>query len=181
MFSGLAVCDGVNSSFEGSNSNDELVARGLRTPNSLKHQSDINPGFGGPIDRDTLWLYTSARFTRQANYVGGLFRNRNAFDITKWTYEPDTERAVNNATEQSVNLRLTWQANAKNKVNFFYDQHWRCQCGVTSPTISEEAANHIEYPISDLRSVAYTSTPTNRLLIEARAGIRREQYAYTPN
>jgi hypothetical protein len=182
MFSGSLFATAVNSSFEGSNSNDELIARGLRTPNSLKHQSDINPGFGGPIARDKLWIYTSARLTRQANYVGGLFRNKNAFDITKWHYEQDTsQRAVNNAREQSVNLRLTWQADAKNKVNFFYDQHWRCQCGVTSPIISEEAANHIEYPISDLRSVAYTSTPTNRLLIEARAGIRREEYAYTPD
>ena len=70
-----------------------LVARGLRTPNSLKHQSDVNPGFGGPLKRDTLWFYTSARFTRQANYVGGLFQNKNAGDITKWTYEPDPDRA----------------------------------------------------------------------------------------
>ena len=158
-----------------------LVARGLRTPNSLKHQSDVNPGFGGPLKRDTLWFYTSARFTRQANYIGGLFQNKNAGDITKWTYEPDPDqRAFNNASEQSVNLRLTWQAAAKQKLNFFYDQHWRCQCGITSPTVSQEAANHIEYPISDLRSVAYTATPTNRLLFEARFGIRREEYAYTP-
>ena len=33
---------------------------------------------------------------------------------------------------------------------------------------------------SDLRSVAYTATPTNRVLIEARFGVRREEYAYTP-
>ena len=158
-----------------------LVARGLRTPNSLKHQSDVNPGFGGPLKRDTLWFYTSARFTRQANYVGGLFQNKNAGDITKWTYEPDPDqRAFSNATEQSVNLRLTWQTAAKQKLNFFYDQHWRCQCGITSPTVSQEAANNIEYPISDLRSVAYTATPTNRLLFEARFGMRREEYAYTP-
>ncbi|MEO8257756.1 MAG: TonB-dependent receptor [Acidobacteriota bacterium] len=182
MVSGSLFATAVNSSFEGSNSNDDLIARGLRTPNSLKHQSDINPGLGGPVARDRLWIYTSARLTRQANYVGGLFRNKNAFDATKWNYEPDTtQRAVNNAREQSVNVRLTWQANTKNKVNFFYDQHWRCQCGVTSPTISEESANQIEYPISDLRSAAYTATPTNRLLIEARAGIRREEFAYTPD
>ena len=85
------------------------------------------------------------------------------------------------AWENSVNLRLTWQATAKSKFNFFYDQHWRCQCGVTSPIIAEEAANHIHYPISDLKSVSYTVTPTNRVLIEARFGERREEYAYTPD
>ena len=154
---------------------------GCATPNSLKHQSDVNPGFGGPLKRDTLWFYTSARFTRQANYVGGLFQNKNAGDITKWTYEPDPDqRAFSNATEQSVNLRLTWQAAAKHKLNFFYDQHWRCQCGITSPTVRRRrrTTSSIRSAICD-RS-AYTATPTNRLLFEARFGMRREEYAYTP-
>jgi hypothetical protein len=181
-FSGTLFATAVNSAFEGSNSNDELRARGLRTPNSLKHQSDVNPGLGGPLVLDRLWFYAAARFTRQANYVGGLFRNQHAGDITKWHYEPDeSARAVNSAREQSANVRLTWQATATTKFNFFYDQHWRCQCGVTSPTISEEAANHIHYPISDLRSLSYTATPSSRVLIEARAGVRREEFAYTPN
>jgi len=180
-YSGSLFATAVNSAFEGSNTDDSLVARGLRTPNSLKHQADINPGFGGPLQRDRLWFYTSARFTRQANYVGGLFQNKNAGDISKWTYEPDlSERAVNNATEDSVNLRFTWQASRSSKLNVFYDQHGRCQCGVTNPTVSEESANHIHYPISDLRSLAYTATPTNRVLVEARLGMRREEYAYTP-
>ena len=182
VLSGTLFATAVNSAFEGTNTNDDLRARGLRTPNTLKHQSDINPGVGGPLLVDRLWFYAAARFTRQANYVGGLFRNRNAGDITKWHYEPDeTERAVNSAREQSANLRLTWQATQGNKFNFFYDQHWRCQCGVTNPTVSEESANHIHYPISDLTSLAYTGTPSSRVLIEARAGARREEFAYTPN
>src|SRR6476620_2478226 len=70
-YSGTFFATAVNSAFEGTNTDDDLVARGLRTPNSLKHQSDINPGFGGPLKTDQLWFYTSGRFTRQANYVGG--------------------------------------------------------------------------------------------------------------
>lgn len=181
LFSGTFFGTAVNSSFQNANSNADLVARGLATPNSVKNQADVNPGFGGPLKQDKLWFYTSARFTQQANYVGGLFQNKNAGDITKWNYVPDpAQPAVNSANEESVNLRLTWQANARSKLNFFYDQHWRCQCAVTSPVISQEAANNIHYPISDLRSVAYTATPTSRVLIEARFGIRREEYAYDP-
>jgi hypothetical protein len=181
-FSGTLFATAVNDAFQSNNSNDDLVRRGLRTPNSLKHQADINPGLGGPLVKDRLWFYGSARFTRQANYVGGLFRNKNAGDITKWTYEPDTaNRAVNNAEEDSANLRLTWQAGRIHKLNFFYDQHWRCQCAVTAPTISQEAANEIHYPISDLRSLSYTATPSSRVLVEARVGVRREEFAYTPN
>jgi carboxypeptidase family protein len=180
-FSGSLFATAVNDKFEGSNTNADLQARGLRTPNSLKHQSDINPGFGGPLRQNTLWFYTAGRFTRQANYVGGLFRNKNAFDNSQWLYVPDEgNRAVNNAREQSVNLRITWQMAQNHKLNFFYDQHWRCQCSVTTPTLSEEAANELEYPISDFRTVAWTATLTNRLLFEARGGLRREEYAYTP-
>ena len=48
-YSGSFFATAVNSSFQGSNNTDELRARGLRTPNSLKLQYDINPGLGGPI------------------------------------------------------------------------------------------------------------------------------------
>ena len=181
-FAGSLFATAVNSSFQGSNNSDELIARGLRTPNSLKYQYDFNPGLGGPISQDKLWFYTSARFTRQNNYVGGLFQNANAYDITKWDYLPDeNEQAFADATEESVNLRLTWQANQANKISFFHDTHWRCQCAVVNPTISQEAGNRIEYPITDLSSVSYTGTPSSRILVEARVGLRREEYAYTPN
>ena len=172
----------MNSSFQGSNNTDELRARGLRTPNSLKLQYDINPGLGGPIRADKLWFYTSARFTRQANYIGGLFQNKNAFDITKWAYEPDESKpAFSDSTEESVNLRLTWQASQANKFSFFYDTHWRCQCAFTATTVAQEAAHLLEYPIQDLSSVSYTAAFSSRILVEARAGVRREEFAYTPN
>jgi Carboxypeptidase regulatory-like domain len=181
-YSGTLFATAVNSAFEGTNTNDELVARGLRTPNSLKLQYDVNPGLGGPLKEDRLWFYTSARFTRQSNYIGGLFQNQNAFDITKWAYVPDeAQRAFSNAAEQSLNLRLTWQVNALNKFSGFYDQHWRCQCRTTAATVSQEAAHELEYPISDLTSIAWTATPSNRVLVEARWGVRREEYAYSPH
>ena len=144
-YSGTLFATGVNSAFEGTNTNDELVARGLRTPNTLNLQDDVNPGLGGPMLADKLWFYTSARFTRQSNYIGGLFQNKNVDDPTKWTYEPDSEnRAFSNAAEQSINLRVTWQVNAINKLSFFYDQHWRCQCRTTAATVAQEAANELD-------------------------------------
>jgi hypothetical protein len=185
-FSGTLFATGATSGMQSSNSDADLVTRGLATPNRVKSQYDINPGLGGPLKEDLVWFYTSARFTRQDNYVGGLFQNANAGDITKWTYAPDTSKpSFNSANEKSVNVRLTWQANAKSKFNFFYDQHWRCQCpaapfSAASAPSSQESIYNLEYPISDMRSVAYTVTPTNRILIEARAGWRREEFAYDP-
>ena len=186
-FSGTLFATGATSGMQGQNSDESLVARGFPTPNSMKSQSDVNPGFGGPLALDRLWFYTSARFTKQENYVGGLFQNANAGDITKWSYAPDRSKpSFNSAYDRSVNLRLTWQASATSKFNFFYDQHWRCQCpaapfSAASAPSSQESIYNLEYPINDLRSMSYTATPTSRILIEARAGWRREVFAYDPD
>ena len=100
---------------QGSNTDADLVARGLATPNSLKQQSDINPGSRRAAEAGhALVLHLGAGSRTRQNYVGGLFQNKNAGDITKWTYVPDpAQQAVNAATENSVNLRLTWQATPK--------------------------------------------------------------------
>ena len=74
---GSLFATGVTSGWQTTNYESELQARGLRTPNSLKMQYDINPTLGGPLRTDRLWYFASARFTETHNYVGGLFRNAN--------------------------------------------------------------------------------------------------------
>ena len=96
-----------------------------------------------------------------------------------WTYDPDLSRpAFLNAFQRSVNLRLTWQASAKNKFSFFVDDQGRCQCANVTATMAPEAAISIEYPIQRMVTVGWTSPVTNRLLLEARAGFRGENYKY---
>ena len=48
-YSGSLFATGVTEGWQRSNYDTELQNRGLRTPNSLKMQYDINPGFGGPL------------------------------------------------------------------------------------------------------------------------------------
>jgi hypothetical protein len=171
---------GVTSGWQTSNYTSDLQARGLRTPNSLKMQYDINPTLGGPLRADKLWYFTSARFTETHNYVGGLFRNANEYNINEWLYVPDYNRpATNDATERQVGLRLTWQANPTNKFSFYSENHWRCQCRITNPTVSYEAATKLEYPLNSFSTVSWTSPVTNRVLLEGRVGFRRERYVYS--
>jgi len=179
MFKGSLFATGANSSFQADNYMTDLQARGLRTPNSVKMNYDINPGVGGPLQKDTLWFYGSARWTKTQNFVGGMFYNRNAGIENVWTYDPDLSNpAYANAFQRSVNLRLTWQANQKNKFSFFVDDQGRCQCANVAATTAPEAAISIEYPIQRMMSVGWTSPRTNRVLLEARAGFRGENYKY---
>src|SRR4029453_10800133 len=170
---GTLFATGSNSGFQASNYTTDLQDRGLRTPNSVKMNYDINPGVGGPLRKDALWFYASARWTKTQNYVGGMFDNRNAGLENIWAYDPDLSRpSFANAFQRSVNTRLTWQANLKNKFGFFLDDQGRCQCANVNATTAPEAAISIEYPIQRMASVSWTSPQTSRLLLEARAGFR---------
>jgi hypothetical protein len=178
--SGSLFATGVTSGWQTTNYESELQARGLRTPNSLKMQYDINPTLGGPLRADRLWYFASARFTETHNYVGGLFRNANEYNINEWLYVPDVNRpATNDATERQVGLRLTWQASAKNKFSAYHENHWRCQCRIANPTVSWESASNLEYPLNSFSTLSWTSPLTNRVLLEARLGFRRERYVYS--
>src|SRR4029453_12024625 len=126
-----------------------------------------------------LWYYRAARWVKTQNYIGGMFYNKNEGIKNIWTYDADFDRpAFVNATQQSVNLRLTLQANPKNKFSFFWDEQGRCQCANVNATTSPEAAIEIKYPIQRMGTVAWTSPATSGLLLEARGGFRGENYKY---
>ena len=179
IFTGSFFVTGVNSAFQGDNYSDELRTLGLRTPDSIKANYDINPSGGGPIRRDSIWWYASARWNLNQNYVGDLFFNRNAGDPNAWTYAPDLERpAFSDFTQRSLNARVTWQATPKHKFSVFVDDQDRCQCPNVFPNRSPEAANNIDFPLQRLVSGAWTSPLSNRLLLEVRGQRRLERYDY---
>ena len=77
----------------------------------LKNLYDNNASIGGPIAKDKLWFYSSARFQRSENYIAGLWENKNAGDLTKWLYEADLDSQTSSFLKSNtVNTRLTWQA-----------------------------------------------------------------------
>src|SRR5262245_12937790 len=169
-FSGTLFATGSNSHFQSDNYTDDLQARGLRTPNSVKMNYDINPTIGGPLSPDKVWFYGAARWTKTQNYVGGMFHNVNEGIENIWTYTADLDRpAVANSFQRSVNFRLTWQANSKNKFSVFVDDQGRCQCAIVNATTAPEAAIEIKYPVQRMSTLSWTAPQTNRLLLEARA------------
>jgi hypothetical protein len=200
-FSGSIFGTGVNSAFQGDNYTrcavdpasvtpanplgtcipgqqvDSLQYRGLRAPDSIKLNYDVNPSFGGPIKRDALWFYASARFLTNDNYVAGVVGNRNAGNPNAWTWDPDDSiKGLYSLTQKTVNARLTWQANAKNKFSGFYDNQTRCWCKRTLPTTSPESASTYTFPIENLAAFNWSSPVTNRLLLEASVSSRGERF-----
>ena len=72
MLNGTLFASYASEQFAASNLDADLKSRGFTNPNTIKVNGDFNPGFGGPLKKDRLWFYGSARYLRAAAYVGGM-------------------------------------------------------------------------------------------------------------
>jgi hypothetical protein len=155
----------ANSSLQSDNITDELKARGAAGGGDLRTLYLVNVGVGGRIVRDRLWFYSAHQRSRQSRYQPG-----NYFNATQNTlfYTPDLSRqAITLDTEWDRQVRVTWQATAKNKINVHAFFDGSCQCYfLQGATTAPEAAARI-----DQRNPYYQATwshpRTSRLLLEA--------------
>jgi hypothetical protein len=157
-----------NGGLQGSNFTQRLKDAGLGTPNAVKQNWDLNESFGGPIRRDRVWFWFSTRYNEVANYAP-VFVNKNAFDATKWLYEPDTsQRGINKGYSFNNSLRMTWQATPRNKIAGTYKVDRWCQCpNFISATRAPEAGYDRRFPRLRQEHLEWTSPVTNKLLLEA--------------
>ena len=173
----------ANGAMQGSNFTDELRAKGLRSPNELHRVWEFSPQEGGPLVRDKLWYFLSARYQGSRNWIAGMYHNANAGDITKWTYEPDlSRRALDDGTWKSGAIRLTYQATAKDKISFFWDEQDRRAAylgGGNATTSPEASALTLSHP-SRAYSTTWSSPRTSRLLLEAGMGGTTLQWSGKP-
>jgi hypothetical protein len=175
VFSGSFFFSGANSAMQGNNLTQELRDAGLRDPNELIKAWEVNGAIGGPIIRDRLWFYFTAKHQGTRSYVSGMYYNKNAGNPDAWTYEPDlSRRAIYDGTWINVPLRLTWQATPRNKFNVFWDEQSMClECKAGgSPTVAPEASGGTwDTDIQRFTQITWSSPITSRLL--ADAGISR--------
>jgi len=172
-FNGTLFAGFANGSMQGSNLTDDLRNRGLRTPDSIHTNWEWNPGFGGPIVKSRLWFYVAARQLRSSMYAAGLFWNKNLNNPNAWTFEPDLSKPASNERKQTDGqLRLTWQATPRNKIGLTWQEAVLCFCPQSARLTSAlEAEPERSYPVRRITQAEWTNPLTNRLLLEADAGL----------
>ena len=192
---GSIYLSGVPNKFVDSNYSEEFRAAGLSTPGALIKQWDFTGGVGGPIVRDRIWYYATARDEGQHRTIPGIFPNLNAGDPTKWEYLPDTSRQARGAESfQIFTTRFTVQASPRNKFNVHWE--WQIPCngaavttdadacrtqpgsgavigaiglGGLTATTSPETSQYLRTLVQN-RQFTWSSPVTNRLLLEAGLG-----------
>ena len=179
-YTGSFFFSGANSAMQGSNLTQELRDAGLRDPNELIKAWEANGAIGGPIIRDRLWFFLSAKRQITRLYVSGMYYNKNDGNPNAWTYEPDlSRRAIYDGTWTNVPLRLTWQATPRNKFNIFWDEQKMClECEAGgSPTVAPEASGGTwDTDFQRFHQITWTSPLTSRLLAEAGYSHVRTKY-----
>jgi hypothetical protein len=181
-FAGSFFINGSGSAFVNDNLSPELRARGLSTPLKPKKLWDINPSFGGPIQRDRLWFFATYRYQMNRQTVASMWDNKNAGDNTKWTYDPDfSKQSEDDGEWRNHSVRLTWQATPRNKIVGWTDLHYNClHCDAggsssgltfTGLVATREALQRNENHPSSLTQISWTAPVTNRLLLDANVQI----------
>ncbi len=153
---------------------------GLAAPTPLTKIYDLNGAIGGPILRDKLWYFATARTQGSTRVNANMFYNLNAGDATKWLYAGGpgvSEPGFADRTWENISGRITWQVTPRNKFGAYWDEQWVCRncegatIGITTPAVASPEAIGPN-PTLPLRvpQVTWTSPVTNRLLFDAGFG-----------
>ena len=185
-FAGSAFYSGTSSRFQSNNVDDELRRIGIDEPPAIRRNWDSSGSLGGPIMRDRLWFFGTARSFGNSQVVEGAAPNLYVGDPTKWLYAPEPGVEVRRVESKlDLSIRLTTQVTQRNRLSFSHQHQGRCfgsslttdgsDCrvrgadwiGMGSATTTAEAGPGYSDDPSTLTQATWTSTVSNRLLIDA--------------
>jgi carboxypeptidase family protein len=178
-FTGYFNAAYANDAFQATNTNPDLLTRGLIPPLKIRKIYDVNPAFGGRIIRDRLWFYASQRTwdSQAPSPTPG-----NYFNKTQGTavYTPDFDRPFYRRNPRHSNsIRLTLQATEKQKISVGDDLQRNCNCPQIQANAAPEALGYHSYR-ENFVDGSWTYTATSRLLFESAVANYRATYGYNP-
>ncbi len=178
-FSGNGFGSWANGNLQGSNYTPALQTQGLAAPNPLLKMYDFSGATGGPIQKDRIWFFVTARSQGSSSNIP-IFYNKNAGNPNAWLYVPDlSHQAVNDKTWVNGSARLTMQLSPRNKLNLFWDEQnvcsisWaKCENGgnYSNALFSPEANGYGDLFPMRAQQATYASPLSNKILIEGGFG-----------
>jgi len=168
QFRGSFTADYGAGKLQSNNVDAALGTRGATQPAKIKSLYDVTGGIGGPILRDRVWFYGSARKLQNQQYVVGSYFNQTPHTLF---YTPDLSQPSFAWTfNKALMTRVTWQATSRDKVTTSYELQSNCNCYnlVNQGQIMADGAGHrLDYPYR-IFQLGWNRIATSRLLIDAR-------------
>ena len=188
----------ANDSMESDNLSDDLRSRGVQEANKTLKLWDQSAVISGPIVRDKLWFFVSARSWGFSRKAAGLFWNQTTFpgapptgqprfltppgaerkvvNVVPWVDRPNDRFSGRLEWYDAYVVKGTWQATERQKFNLLIDRQEGCNCGGTSASSLQERNNGYRFDPNTLVSFTYTNAVTSRLLLEAGSTFANSQW-----
>ena len=151
-------------SWQSSNLTDRHLARGLTAGNAIDRIIDYTASLGGPIMKDKLWFFTSARYFSTNNFIANTFMD-------------DGSQGIDDQFIRNAMARLTWQVSPRNKVSAYFDEIDKYRGHDMQSNYDPETAAQIwNSPAYHTTAIKWTSPVTSSLFLEAGFSNNTEYY-----
>jgi hypothetical protein len=156
-FRGDLYLDLMTSKMQGSNVTDELQRKGVGEGDRITRYYDPNIGVGGPIKRDKLWYFISARNQRSGRTVSG--------------FPADSPAPLDFLTKlENITDKITYQINQNNKLAQTFEMRRKLQPLRDAASTRYEDAVYKQESMSSYGSVAWDSVVSRSFFFTARLG-----------
>lgn len=150
--------------WQSSNLTDRHREKGLQAGNATDRIIDYTFALGGPIMKDRLWFFTSARYFSVNNFIANTF-----FD--------DGSQGVDDQFIRSGLARLTWQVSPRNKISAYFDEIDKYRGHDMQSNVDPETASWQWFsPAYHTTAVKWSSPFTSKLFLEAGWSSNLEYY-----
>ena len=170
VFSGAVFLGGTNGRWMSKNIDANLRSRGLTVANAISHIQNFNGSIGGPIMRDKLWFFASAR-----HIATDETRANTPSSVTL----PDGTiiRTVADQFVRDSLARLTWQMTSKHKFAAWYERQYKWKGKAFNAGQDPRSADQWDTsPVHGGGQAKLTSTLSSKLLLEAGYSVRTVRY-----
>jgi hypothetical protein len=177
-FSGSFLALFENSSWQSDNLSPFLSDHGVKTLDKIGVYHDIDATQGGPIVKDKVWFFGSARFFTVNKPISNTFHvpaGQTYANCVNGVIACD--QGVDDQTINSVLGRVTWQVSPRNKFSAYADKIWKSRSAAMNPGDDPDTSSVVwTSPLYLTSTAKWTSTVSNKLLIEGGFSSNVERY-----
>ena len=176
-YSGSLFLGYQNESFQGNNVTQDLINRGVRTADGIGRLANVEGAFGGPIKKDKVWYFASARNFLLDTLPANTFYGQDGTGSNFVAPTATSEKGVDAQSIKSVQARLIWQMSQKNKLAIYNDRILKNRGSAMTAGFDPKTAGIIwNSPIYTTGSVKFTSTVSSKIFVEGGFSTNFERY-----
>jgi hypothetical protein len=160
------------------NLSDSLRAAGVRTLDKIGLYRDLDVTQGGPIAKDKLWFFASARAFTVNKPISNTFHVPAGQTYANCVNGVvSCEQGVDDQTINSVLARVTWQVSPRNKLSVYADKIWKSRGAAMNPGDDPDSSSVVwTSPLYLTNTIKWTSAVSSKLLVEGGYSMNLERY-----